>query len=50
MSFPVAFSIPSRPGDEFTSNNNGPLLERIKSTPATSSPNTFAALMASFFS
>ena len=50
MSFPVAFSMPSKPGEEFTSNNKGPLLERIISTPATAKLSTLLALMASFFS
>lgn len=46
MFFPVAVSIPSSPGDEFTSNNKGPLLERIMSTPATVRLNILAALTA----
>src|SRR5690606_5068287 len=43
MSFPVAPSIPSKPGDELTSNNSGPFAERIISTPATVNPIAFAA-------
>jgi hypothetical protein len=50
MSFPVAFSIPSRPGEEFTSSNNGPLFERIISTPATFKPSTLLAFIATLFS
>ena len=50
MSFPVAFSIPSSPGDEFTSNNKGPLDERIISTPATFKFIALAAFIAIFFS
>ncbi len=35
MFFPVAVSIPSKPGEEFTSNTNGPLEDCSMSTPAT---------------
>jgi len=47
MSLPVAVSIPSKPGDEFTSNSKGPLFERIISTPATAKFKIFAAFKAS---
>ncbi|MNC82625.1 hypothetical protein D3C75_1362070 [compost metagenome] len=39
-------SIPSSPGDEFTSITNGPWLERRMSTPATLKPITLAARIA----
>ena len=46
----VAPSIPSSPGDEFTSNNKGPFAERIISTPATYKSIALAALIAIRFS
>src|SRR5690606_22719641 len=46
MSMPVADSIPSRPGEEFTSSNSGPLEERIRSMPATRRSMALAALTA----
>ena len=46
ISLPVADSIPSRPGDEFTSSKRGPDLDLIMSTPATCKPRIFAALTA----
>ena len=46
MSIPVAFSIPSRPGDEFTSITIGPFAERNKSTPQKFKPMILAALTA----
>ena len=50
MSTFVAPSIPSRPGDEFTSMINGPRLEGNMSTPATPKPIFFAASIAAWFS
>jgi len=47
MSKPVAASIPSSPGDEFTSSKSDPLLERIISTPATGKSRILAVLIAS---
>jgi hypothetical protein len=44
--FPVAASIPSNPGDEFTSIIIGPELDCNKSTPAIPSPKTLAAFNA----
>ena len=49
ISFPVAVSIPSRPGDELTSNKSGPLLDLIKSTPASGRFKILAAFIANFF-
>ena len=46
MSLPVVDSMPSRPGEEFTSITSGPWLERRMSTPATFRPITRAARMA----
>src|SRR5690606_23048722 len=46
MSFPVACSIPSRPGEEFTSKINGPRAEGSISTPATVNPMARAAAIA----
>lgn len=42
-SFPVAVSIPSIPGEEFTSSTSGPRSDRTISTPATFKPIAFAA-------
>ena len=39
----VAFSMPSRPGDELTSITTGPWLDRNRSTPATARPVILAA-------
>lgn len=47
ISFCVAVSTPSSPGEEVTSSNKGPDLDRIISTPATLKPNIFAAETAS---
>lgn len=47
ISIPVAFSMPSSPGDELTSRSKGPLLERMMSTPATERFSVLVALMAS---
>src|SRR4051812_13038080 len=46
----VAPSIPSSPGEEFTSSNRGPLDDRMISTPATLRFIAFAALIAMRFS
>src|SRR5690606_19637912 len=43
MSFPVAASIPSRPGEEFTSRISGPRADCSISTPAIPRPMAFAA-------
>ncbi len=47
---PVAFSIPSRPGDEFTSSIIGPRDDCNISTPAIARPSDFAAFKAAVFS
>ena len=49
-STPVAVSMPSSPGEEFTSMTTGPRSARSRSTPATANPMTLAARMAVFFS
>src|SRR5262249_49607678 len=49
-STPVAFSTPSRPGDELTSITNGPRLDCSMSTPQTLRPMDRAALIAAAFS
>ena len=46
ISFPVAFSMPSKPGEELTSKIKGPLALCKRSTPATPRRMAFAALMA----
>src|SRR5690606_12707238 len=43
---PVAFSMPSSPGDELTSITSGPRLDRSRSTPATLRPMGLAAVRA----
>src|SRR5690606_8568734 len=43
MSLPVTVSMPSSPGEEFTSMISGPLSLRRRSTPATLRPTIFAA-------
>ena len=43
---PDDFSIPSKPGDEFTSITTGPWFERSRSTPAKLSPMIYAARIA----
>jgi len=48
--FPDAFSIPSSPGEEFTSIIRGPLEDLSISTPATFNPRVFAAATAVFLS
>src|SRR5207248_7617995 len=45
-STPVAFEMPSSPGDEFTSITIGPAADSIRSTPATRSPSARAAARA----
>ena len=45
---PVAVSMPSSPGVEFTSNNKGPLADCSMSTPQTGKFNAFDAFMANF--
>ena len=50
ISLPVAASIPSNPGDEFTSITLGPSLDCSLSTPAIPNPNPLAALRAVFYS
>ena len=45
-STPLAFSMPSSPGDAFTSSTRGPRRDRIRSTPATPRPSTRAARIA----
>ena len=50
MFLPVAFSIPSKPGEEFTSNTSGPFEDCNISTPATPSPKALAAFIAVFSS
>src|SRR5262245_10625254 len=49
-STPVAFSTPSRPGDELTSMTSGPRLDCSMSTPQTLRPIDRAALIAAAFS
>ncbi len=46
----VVFSIPSNPGEEFTSKTNGPLSDCNMSTPAIPKPTAFAARIAVYFS
>ena len=50
ISFSVAFSTPSSPGDELTSRTSGPREERMRSTPATFNPTARVACRASSFS
>ena len=49
ISSPVHPSMPSRPGDEFTSMTSGPWSDSSISTPATRSPIIWAAFTATFF-
>jgi len=44
MSLPVAVSMPSNPGEEFTSSSNGPFDDLKRSTPATFNLNVLDAL------
>ena len=46
---PLVFSIISNPGLAFTSGTNNPSFERIKSTPAMTSPKVLVARMAMDF-
>ena len=46
ISTPVAPSMPSNPGEEFTSITKGPLSDCNKSTPAIPNPNFLHALIA----
>ena len=50
ISMPLVFSIISNPGLAFTSSTNKPSFERIKSTPATTSPKALVARIAMAFS
>jgi hypothetical protein len=50
MSFLVAVSIPSRPGEELTSKTKGPRADCSKSTPQIPKPRDLAAFKAAFSS